>query len=152
MNQPYLAPRSFHPDAPPSHSSSIPLYQHAVPTQTVLQQRQEQQIQENISPQSHPSAHQFHIHNGIPSDRQRAAVLTLQANPNATIFSYLESFRSFLKRETAFYPNHLSRQQYQAFIALTGCSNEMVLTLLNCARFAGPYRYITLFIRMLTNS
>ena len=140
MNQPYLPSRSFYPNAPPSHNSSIPPYQHAVPTQTVLQRQQEQQIQEKISPQSHPSAHQNHIHNGIPSEGQRAAVLILQANPNPTIFSYLESFRSFLRRETAFYPNHLSRQQYQAFFALTGCSNEMVLTLLDCARFAGPYR------------
>ena len=145
MDQPYPSPRSFHPNAPPPHSSSIALYQHALPAQAVSQQRQEQQIHENISPQSYPNAPQnhIHIHNGIPSEEQRAAVLALQAVPNSIFFGYLESFRSFLRGETAFCPNHLSDQQYQAFLALTGCSDDLVLTL---RRFSGSYRYTILFI------
>ena len=140
MNQPYSTPRSFHPNAPPPHSSSIPPHQHALPAQTVSQQRQEQQIQENISQQSHPTAHQNHIHNAIPSEEQHAAVLTLQSFPNSTIFSCLQDFRSSLRHQIAFDPIPLSHQQYQAFLALTGCSDELVSKWLNCARFPGPHR------------
>ena len=105
MNQPYQPP---HPNAPPPHSPSIfpyqhPPYQHADPAQTVSQQRQEQQLQENISPQSHPSAHQNHRRNGILSEEQRAAALTFQAIPDPNSYGLLEDFRSFSQRETAFY-------------------------------------------------
>ena len=143
MDQPYPTPPSFHPYALPPHHSSIPLHQQAVPAHTVSQQRQQEQSQENISPQSHPSAHPNHFHNGIPSEEQRAAVLILQAIPDPIFFDLLESFRSFFRGETALYPNKLSNQQRQAFLALQFCSDQLILTL-RC--FSGPYRYIILFI------
>ena len=148
MDQPYPTPPSFHPYALPPHHSSIPLHQQAVPAHTVSQQRQrqqqqQQQSQENISPQSHPRAHPNHFNNGIPSEEQRAAVLILQAIPDPIFFDLLESFRSFFRGETALYPNKLSNQQRQAFLALQCCSDQLILTL-RC--FSGPYRYIILFI------
>lgn len=147
MDQPYSTPHCFYPNAPPPHSSSfLPPHQHALPARTVSQQRQEHQIHENISQQSHPTAHQNHIHNAIPSEEQRAAVLSLLSIPNSTIFSYLEGFRSSLRHQTALSPNHLSRQQYQAFLALTDCPDELVSTLVNCARHSGQHRWIILFI------
>lgn len=133
MNQPYLAPHSFHPYALSSHSSPTSPYQYTGPAHTLPQQLQE------ISLQSHPSTHQNQINNGIPSEEQRAAVLTLRAFPNPTILAYLKNLRSFLRDETPIHPNRLSDQQRQAFLALTGYSDELVLTLLNCARFSGPY-------------
>ena len=144
MNQPYPypAPPSFYPIPPPPHSSSIALDQQAVPAHTKSQQQQ-QQLQEYISPHSHPGAHQYSIHNGNPSEEERAAALILQAIPDPIFFGYLESFRSSIRGETIFYPKHLSDQQFQAFLDLHGCSNELILKLRS---IAGRYRYIILFL------
>ena len=141
MNQPYPypAPPSFHPITPPTHSSSIALDQQAVSAHTLSPQ---QQLQEYINPQSHPSAYQNHIHNGIPSEEQRAAALILRGLPDPIFCGYLESFRTLFRDVTVFNPKHLSDQQFQAFLDLQGCSNELILTLRS---FAGRYRYIIFY-------
>ena len=133
---PHRTPLSSHPNAPPLDSSFISPYPHAIPAQTVSQQRrQEQQLQHNHLPHSLPNTHQNSIYNETLSAEQRAAVTIFHAFPNpTTIFTYLESFRSYLCGEQGFYPSDLSPQQCQAFFDLTGFPNETVLTLLHAAQ------------------
>ena len=66
MNQTYFTPHSFHSNAPlypPSRSSPISPYQHAVPAQRVRQQQQQQQQYQNVACQSHAYPHCTVPHN-----------------------------------------------------------------------------------------